>query len=276
MLSALLHDRVDLAYECPYEAVRRGVDDPSVVVESCPSLSVNLLLFNLGCRALGDPGARRAVARAIDKRELFVKVNRGVGEVASGPIAPSSPFFRPQPKAPRDPGRDHGTPPAELRVLATAGYTRSWLELFTTQLERGGTRCTVRELPFEELRNAVLGRGFEAVLMGFPGSGDPDPILFEVFHTAGRANYSGMSHPAFDALVDRARLSHSEEERSELYASAIAILDDVVPAVFLRHGASIIARRSCLAGVAPHPLGHIDLARAAFVPTARPGDQQES
>jgi peptide/nickel transport system substrate-binding protein len=264
MWKALRDDRIDVAYECPYEVVRRGSDDPSVVVKSCPSLAVNMLLFNLRCEALWQPGTRRAVARAIEKHELLAAVNRGVGEVAEGPIAPSSPFFVPRPPEPRRSMLDRGAPPAELTVLATKGYTAQWLEVFSEQLGRAGTRCTVREVPFEALRSALEQRSFEAALIGFPGLADPDKVLFEVFHSSGRANYSGMSDPRFDELVNRARLSHDPAERSELYADACAVIDDVVPAVFLRHGVSIIACRSGLTGLEPHPLCHLDLSKGVW------------
>jgi peptide/nickel transport system substrate-binding protein len=261
MWRALVEDRIDLAYECPYEVVARGSDDPSVVVTSCPSLAVNMLVFNVRSGPLAAPAARRAIATAIDKHQLLTEVNRGVGEAAQGPIAPSSPFFLPRSPASR---LERGAAPAELAVVATAGFTSSWLELFQTQLERAGTRCVVRTLPFPALLRALRHGSFEAALMGFPGFVDPDRVLFEAFHSAGRVNYAGMSDPAFDDLIDRARRSHAAEERAELYAGACGILDDLAPAVFLRHGRSIIARRSRVTGVDPHPLGDIDLAKAGW------------
>ena len=264
MWRALVEDRVDLAYECPYEVVARGADDPSVVVTSCPSLAVNMLVFNGRSGPLAAPAARRAIALAIDKHQLLADVNLGVGEAAQGPIAPSSPFFLPRP--PRSPASslERGAAPAELTVVATLGFTRQWLELFKSQLARVGTRCVVHQLPFPALRRAVLHGSFEAALIGFPGFVDPDRILFEVFHSAGQANYSGVRDPAFDDFVDRARRSHAVEERAELYAGACDVLEDLVPAVFLRHGRSIIARRSRVTGIDPHPLGDIDLAKAGW------------
>jgi len=264
MLRALVEDRIDLAYECPYEVVARGADDPSVVVTSCPSLAVNMLVFNVRSGPLAAPAARRAIANAIDKHQLLAEVNRGVGEAAQGPIAPSSPFFLPRP--PRSPAsrQERGAAPAELAVVATMGFTPQWLELFQSQLERVGTRCVVRQLPFPALLRALLHGSFEAALTGFAGFVDPDRVLFETFHSAGRTNYSGLSDPAFDDFVDRARRSHAAEERAELYAGACAVLEDLAPAVFLRHGVSIIARRSRVAGVDPHPLGDIDLAKASW------------
>ena len=262
MWRALVEDRVDLAYECPYEVVAHGSDDPSVVVTSCPSLAVNMLMFNVRSGPLAAPAARRAIAQAIDKHELLAEVNRGVGEAAQGPIAPSSPFFLPR-RSPASPV-ERGAAPAELTVLATVGFTPRWLERFKHQLERAGTRCVVHALPFPALRRALVHGSFEAVLTGFPGFVDPDRILFEGFHSAGRSNYTGLRAPAFDDFVDRARRSHAREERAELYAAACAVLEDLVPAVFLRHGASIIARRSRVTGVEPHPLGDIDLAKAGW------------
>ena len=152
----------------------------------------------------------------------------------------------------------------QLTVVANAGFTPHWLELFKRQLERVGTHCVVHRLPFPALVRALRGRSFEAALIGFPGFVDPDRVLFDVFHSAGRANYSGVSDPGFDDFVDRARRSHAAEERAELYARACAVLEDLAPAVFLRHGVSIIARRSRVTGVDPHPLGDIDLAKASW------------
>ena len=185
-------------------------------------------------------------------------------EAAQGPIAPSSPFFVPRPARPPASSLERGAAPAELTVVATAGFTPQWLELFKRQLERVGTRCVVHRLPFPALLRALQHRSFEAALTGFAGFVDPDRVLFEAFHSAGRANYSGLSDPAFDDFVDRARRSRAAEERAELYARACAVLEDLAPAVFLRHGASIIARRSRVTGLDPHPLGAIDLAKAGW------------
>lgn len=264
MWRALVEDRVDLAYECPYEVVARGADDPGVVVTSCPSLAVNMLLFNVRSGPLAEPAARRAIASAVDKHQLLAEVNRGVGEAAQGPIAPSSPFFRPRPPRSSSASLLRGATPAELAVVATVGFTPRWLELFTSQLARVGTRCVVRQLPFPALLRALQGHSFEAALIGFPGFVDPDRVLFEGFHSAGRANYAGVSDPGLDDLVDRARLARGTAERAELYAGACAILEDLAPAVFLRHGVSIIARRSRVTGIEPHPLGDIRLAQAGW------------
>jgi ABC-type transport system substrate-binding protein len=264
MWKALIEGRIDLAYECPYEVVARGSADPSVVVTSCPSLAVNMLLFNVRSGPLAVPASRRAIAKAIDKHQLLADVNRGVGEAAQGPLAPSSPFFLPRPSRSPTSSLARGAAPAKLEVLATVGFTPRWLELFKSQLERVGTRCVVHLLPFPALRRALLHGSFEAALIGFPGFADPDRVLFEAFHSAGRANHSGMSDPAFDDFVDRARQSHVVEERAELYAGACAVLEDLAPAVFLRHGVSIIARGSRVVGIDPHPLGDIDLAKASW------------
>ncbi len=261
MWKALLEDRVDLAYECPYEIVARGSESSAVEVTSCPSLAVNLLLFNVRSGPLADPAARRAVAGAIDKQQLLAEVNRGVGEAAQGPLAPASPFFRPRPQLS---SVTRGAAPAELTVVATAGFTPRWIELFKRQLARVGTRCTVHLLPFAALRRALVHGSFEAVLTGFAGFVDPDRVLFDAFHSAGRANYSGLSAPALDDLLERARLAHGNEERAALYTQACEVLDELAPAVFLRHGRSIIARRSRVTGIEPHPLGEIDLSKAGW------------
>jgi hypothetical protein len=66
-----------------------------------------------------------------------------------------------------------GSAPAELAVVATVGFTPHWLELFTSQLERVGTRCVVRQLPFPALGRALQQGSFEAALIGFPATRIP-------------------------------------------------------------------------------------------------------
>lgn len=83
--------------------------------------------------------------------QLLADVNRGVGEAAQGPIAPSRPFFVPPPPWSPAPSLERGAAPAELTVIATAGFTPCWLELFKSQLARVGTRCVVHKLPFPAL-----------------------------------------------------------------------------------------------------------------------------
>ncbi|HET9623662.1 MAG TPA: ABC transporter substrate-binding protein [Kofleriaceae bacterium] len=268
MWQALVEDRIDLAYECPYEIVARGSPDPSVVVTSCSSLTVNMLMFNVRSGPLSVPATRRAIARAIDKHQILAEVNRGVGEAPEGPIAPASPFFRPLAPRPEAARLERGEPPATLTVIAHAGFTPQWIEMFKHQLARAGTRCTVFQLPFPALSRAILRGSFEAALVGAPGFVDPDRVLFEVFHSAGRANYAGLRDPGFDDLVDRARLTSSFDERAALYAEACALLEELAPAVFLRHGKSIIARRTRVTGLEPHPLGDIFLAKAGWATDA--------
>src|SRR5262249_50093458 len=63
MWDALLSGDIDLAYECPYEHVRKRSSFP--VVSFSPSLSVNMLIMNTRSRACCDVAVRRAARAAI-------------------------------------------------------------------------------------------------------------------------------------------------------------------------------------------------------------------
>jgi peptide/nickel transport system substrate-binding protein len=264
MWQALLAGEVDVIYECPYRVLTGAVERQGTTVKSCPALGVNMLTFNLRSPVVASPQSRRSVAAAIDKHALLREVNLGVGTAAGGPLAPASPFFHPPAADDDETGRDDAAPPRHLTVLATRGFTPRWIELFTAQLERRGIRCDVRLLPVRELRRALADRDFDAALLGAPAGGDPDQVFYEWFHSEGRNNHSGLSDPAYDDLVTRARFSQSFPERVELYARATRLLRQLVPAVFLRHGLAIVAHGSTLTGLEPNPLGYLDLSRAAW------------
>lgn len=259
MWEALCAGEVDVAYECPYRFAKGENSPPGIEVTTRPSLSVNLLVFNVEARSGLGLGERRAIRDGIDKRTLFEKINLGVGEIACSPISPASPFFRPLPEVEKVERRRRRL---TIEVLATQGYTGAWLEEFSEQLRRANIVCNILELPFSELQERIDARKFQCVLIGLTASADPDPIMYEVFHSSGRTNISGFCSRNYDRLIENARASSSFEERVALYAEANQELLREVPAVFLRHGASILARRSEIRGLEPHPMNWLDFQHA--------------
>src|SRR4029077_2536930 len=96
-------------------------------------------------------------------------------------------------------------------------------------------------------------REFHCALTGAAISVDPDIFLTEFFHSRGHANFSGLHDRELDAALDDGREHLDKDARLSAYRRASRRLAELVPAVYLRRGCSIIASRKHLRPRAPYP-----------------------
>lgn len=271
MWRALIDRRVDLIYECPYQLIADPSLTPDFPRHTCGSLSVNMLALNLNREPFRERSVRRRVGQAIDQALLVKKGNLGVGLPALGPIAPRSRYFRDPRVGDRQAqsearGQDQpqNNATVKINVLARTGYTSVWLEIFEQQLRRAAFDCKITRLPFHQLLQRTSSGNFEAALVGVGGSPNPDQLLFELFHGQGRSNRSRFAHDPFDRLINRARSEHDFLKRRGFYTKAVRILLRETPAVFLRHGMSILGHHKSLRCVVPFPDHYLRLETAYF------------
>ncbi|MDP8931679.1 MAG: ABC transporter substrate-binding protein [Actinomycetota bacterium] len=243
---------VDVIYECPYNRVPRGTERDivdGVVVRTRPSLSVNMLLFNTAAGPAHSVQLRRLIASAIDTEQMLREVHLGVGAVPRGPISPASPFFEPDIERAEPPALTKRQ--ARIHVLATRGYYTGALDFLCRQLEPRLVRCDLELVPFPELIARLRSGRFEAALTGTGGGSDPDLLLTDLFHSRGRHNFARLRDGALDGCIEQARETLDVARRRELYRRAVNRINALAPAVFLRHGAAIVAHRQGVGGLSP-------------------------
>ncbi|MFD0599375.1 ABC transporter substrate-binding protein [Catellatospora coxensis] len=252
---ALASGLVDVAYECPYEVIklsaRSGIVD-GVRVRTCPSLSINMLVFNTVESAARSRGLRRRAAAAIDPAAVLARAHQGVGQVPRGPVAPCSRFERANDGHNRPDAAGPGGRPT-LGLVAEAAYNPVAIDMLCHQLAEAGIACRPELLPPGELIKRLRLRQFDMALVGAAVSDDPDIFLTECFHSRGRSNYSGIRDKVVDDALLQARTTLDPQRRLQAYQRAVARLSHLVPAVYLRNGASVVASRPHVHGLRPHP-----------------------
>jgi peptide/nickel transport system substrate-binding protein len=89
------------------------------------------------------------------------------------------------------------------------------------------------------------------------GRPDPDGNTYQFFHTTPGVslNWSGISDPQLDQLLEQTRQVTEHTERKRLYSQAIQILRDEAPAVFVVHPVEPKALSPKLQGYTPIPDG---------------------
>ncbi len=203
---------------------------------------------------LQDATVRRALYHALDREQLLDDVVGGHGVLASSPIpsnnwghAADTPSYSYDPdEAQRllnesgwvdtdgDGTRDKDGLPMQLILLTNDGPNRiALIEQIAADWRAVGVNAVVESVSFAGfVRDFLTPRRFDAALLSWDITGDPDP--FPLYHssqiTTGQ-NYGGWSNQEADALVIEARSTVDPEKRRALYAQFQHIFAADVPAI---------------------------------------------
>lgn len=183
-LAALTAGELDFAGINPAHAsfVRR---DPRLEVISYPLLLTYGIVFNLRRPPFNDIRVRRAVALALDRREIVQGYLYGFGTAAYGPVIPALPGYLAPPETPLSPDSARallGGRTIAFELLTVGSGEAALEQMIQAQLARAGFRVTIRQLELSAYLDRVNARShdFTAAVMGISG----DPGLGELQRTA--------------------------------------------------------------------------------------------
>jgi peptide/nickel transport system substrate-binding protein len=230
-----------------------------------PSLKYVYLGFNLKIPLFADRRFRQAIAYAIDKREIIDGVLLGMGRAATGPFPPFSWAYDPSVKDfPHDPAKavqllaelgwkdtngdgylDKNGRPLEFTLLSNQGNKMRELtaEILQAQLRKVGIKVHVRIIEWSSLVHQFIDkRNFEAIIMGWSVSRDPDQYV--IWHSSqtkeGQYNFVSYSNPLVDRLLEEGRRTFDQKKREEIYRRMHRIMAEDQPYVFLYYPESLV------------------------------------
>jgi peptide/nickel transport system substrate-binding protein len=128
-----------------------------------------------------------------------------------------------------------------------------------SMVKEAGIDLRLRATEFATSLNAAEKGDFDAYILGWSGRVDPDGNVFSFWKTGGPLNYSKISNPELDRLVDAARLVNDLAERRRLYEQAMEIVRAERPIVYLWHRKNVVAHVAKLSGLAAVPDGILRL-----------------
>ena len=240
--------------------------DSNLVVIDVPSLAAFWLMLNTTKPPFDDKNLRLALTYAMDVDAIVKGVYLGVGVPANGPISPSSwayddsikPLQRDLSKAKQflaAGGKAEGFSFNFEVVNVPLGIQEG--EVVKAQLAEAGITCNV--VPVDGARQLADGNNKTYDMTSYDWSGRPDPDgnTYQFFHTTPGVslNWSGISNPQLDQLLEQTRQVSDHAERKKLYSSAIQILHEEAPAVFVIHPVEPKALSPKLQGYTPIPDG---------------------
>ncbi len=222
---------------------------------------------------------RKAVNMAINKKAIIDAVFLSAGVPATNPIPPSMWSYN---KAIKD---DPYDPAAAKKLLADAGYpngftTDLWAmpvqrpynpnarriaELMQADLAKVGVTAEIKSFEWGEYRKRMQNGEHQMGMLGWTGdNGDPDNFLAVLLGCdAAKSNGSNVSkwcYQPFEDLIQKAKTTSNQKQRTELYEKAQVIFKEQAPWFTIAHAVQLkpvrkeVDRLQALAVRAPHVL----------------------
>jgi peptide/nickel transport system substrate-binding protein len=240
--------------------------DRSVVVVDVPSLADFAYQLNQTRPPFATKALRQAVAYSIDLEQIVKGVWLNVGVPANGPIPPTSwaydrsiaPIKRDLAKA-KAKLTEGGQPGGFTFTMTTNNIPINVqeAEVIQAQLREAGITMKIKLVDSATLISEGNNKNFEMISYQWSGRPDPDGNTYQFFKTTPGTslNWSGISNPQIDSILDRSREVSSQAERRKLFSELTKILQDELPMVFIVHPIEPKAFSPKVQGYEPIPDG---------------------
>jgi len=240
--------------------------DRNVVVLDVPSLADFAYQLNHTRPPFATKALRQAVASALDLEQIVKGVWLNVGVPANGPIPPTSwAYDRSIPPIKRDLARakakmaEGGQPNGFTFTMTTNNIPINVqeAEVIQAQLREAGITMKIKLVDSATLLADGNSKNFEMISYQWSGRPDPDGNTYQFYRTTQGTslNWSGISNPQIDALLDRTREVSSQAERRKLFSELTKLLQEELPMVFIVHPIEPKAFSPKMQGYEPIPDG---------------------
>ncbi|ALU62242.1 ABC transporter substrate-binding protein [Pseudomonas syringae] len=240
------------ANECQVSGYPRPQDieemkkDPKLKVLSQPGFNLGFVAYNVTHPPLDQLKVRQALDMAIDKPAIIKAVYQSAGQLAENALPPGQWSFDPTIKdAPHDLTKarqllkEAGVAPGTKIDLwamtvqrASNPNARMSAQMIQSDWEKIGIKANIVSYEWGEYIKRAKAGEHDAMIYGWTGdNGDPDNWLGVLYSCAAvkGSNYAKWCDPAYDKLVQQAKLTSDRDERIKLYQQAQHILKQQVP-----------------------------------------------
>lgn len=248
--------------------------DANLNVMQQEGLNVGYLAYNSLVPPFDNVNVRKALNMSINKQAILDTVFQGAGRAAKNPIPPTMWSYN---DAIED---DPYDPAAARQMLADAGVTdlkmkiwampvarpynpnaRRMAEVLQADLAEVGVEAEITTYEWGEYLKLSREKDRDgAVLLGWTGdNGDPDNFLSVLLSCSavGGNNRAQWCNEEFDALLEKAKQSSDQAERTKLYEEAQVVFKREAPWATIAHSVVFVPMSTKVQNFKMDPLGYI-------------------
>jgi dipeptide transport system substrate-binding protein len=246
-----------------------NIDNPSQ-----PGFNEGYLAYNATKKDLANVDVRRALDMAINKKAIIESVYQGAGQAAVAPMPPTQWSYDKNLKA-----QAYDTAKAKA-LLAKAGFpngleinlwampvqrpynpnARLMAEMIQADWAKIGVKANIMTYEWGEYIKRGHAGEHDAMLIGWTGdNGDPDNWLGTQLgcEAVNGSNFSHWCYKPFDDLIQKARVTSDQAQRTQLYTQAQQIFGDQMPFSPIAHSTVYQPASKKVTGMKIEPLGYV-------------------
>lgn len=248
--------------------------DPELVVQEQEGLNIGYLAYNTKVAPFDNVNVRKALNMAIDKQGILDVVFQGSGQIAKNPIPPTMWSYNDaivddayDPETAKKMLADAGVADLSMKIWAMPVQrpynpnARRMAELMQADLAKIGVTVEIVSYEWGEyLERAKAEDRDGAVLLGWTGdNGDPDNFMAVLLgcDAVGNSNRAQWCNEEFDALVQKAKITADQAERTALYEQAQVIFKEQAPWDTIAHSVVFTPMSKAVEGYMMSPLGTV-------------------
>jgi peptide/nickel transport system substrate-binding protein len=250
-LTNLRSSTVQLVDGVPAQGVSQLAREASLTLKQSPGLGFNAFSFNTAKAPFDDVRVRQAFTTAIDKQAILRAVYFGTGSIAQGAIPPTMSWaydaefapYKANAAAARKLLADAGKTspvPVSITVTNSPAQVRT-AEVLQAQANQAGFKVDIKQIDATSLISVLRQKDFDLCMSPWTGRTDPDGNLYNFFTKGGSNNFMGYQSDKVTALLNSARSTPAQAERSKLYREIEAQIAADAPMLFLTFPATLQA-----------------------------------
>lgn len=269
MFSNLETGTINVADNVAPNDVPTAKSNSSLVYNQAPALSFFGIMLNTKVAPFNNVHVRQAIEWGVNRQEILNSVLKGIGVVAQGPIAPPSwafdssfaPYTYDVSKAKAALAQAGMSSVSFTMLIASGSPLNTQLAQFLqSELQPAGITMNIKQETFTTLLSDTSAFHFQAASLGWSGRPDPDGNMYSWFHTGGGFNDMQYSNPQVDSLLEAARASSDQAQRTTDYQQAQQLILQDASYVFLYHGVNIQATTTNIKNFTLLPTGMLEFA----------------
>ena len=270
MFSNLETGTIQVADDLSPTDVPSAKSNSSLVYKQEPGLSFFGFMLNTKVAPLNNVHIRRAIEWGVNRNEIVNTVLKGIGVAAQGPLSPASwaysssfaPYSYNINNAKSELAQGGAAKGVSFTMLITSGspLNAEEAQFLQSELQPAGITVNIKQETFTALLTDTSAFNFQAALIGWSGRPDPDGNVYSWFHTGGGLNDMQYSNPQVDSLLEAARTTSDQTQRTSDYQQANQIILQDASYVFLNYGVNEQATTKNIQNFTLLPTGMMEFA----------------
>jgi peptide/nickel transport system substrate-binding protein len=236
----------------------------NLMVQQPGRREVRYYLLNTASPPFDDPNARKAVAMAVDRKQMNQIRNKGLFQVADGPFDKDVPGYVKDPGFPKHDlagakqlvdayKAAHGGQFSVVLETTNDPENSQEAQLLKEQLSKASIDATLQIEDQTALINTALSGKFSILLWRNHPGDDPD-TQYVWWYKGSPINFGKFDDPQFQGLLDQGRSTADAEQRAQVYEQIDKEFASQVYNVWAWYVTWVIAAKPNVQGLAGPPL----------------------